>query len=131
MAIRKPGSRFTDRNTMRKMYAEGYSVAQIALKLSIKDEHVVYCLEEWDEASEKARDQFKISEAARMKREREALMLPAEVNAANLRAEMEMKVRAEIAAEKKPAPVVPIAEVPDAEAPAAEPTKTRRKRKTA
>jgi hypothetical protein len=128
MAIRKPGSRFTDRNTMRTMYAQGYSVEQIGLKLSIKDEHVTYCLEEWALDSENARDQFKVSEAARLKAQREALMLPAEVNAANLRAEMEIKIRAEIAAEKQAAPVAPVVEV---ETPVAETPKTRRKRQAA
>jgi hypothetical protein len=101
MAIRKPGSRFTDRNTMRKMHAEGYSIAQIGMKLSIKDEHVVYCLEHWSADSEKARDKFKLSEIARLQKEKEAMMLPSQVSEANLRVELEAKIRAELAGDAK------------------------------
>ena len=102
MAIRKPGSRFTDRNTMRTMHAEGYSIAQIGMKLSIVNSHVKYCIEEWGIDQEKGRDQFKLAEKARLKKEREAMMLPAEVSRANLRAEL----RAELQAEMKAATVV-------------------------
>jgi hypothetical protein len=48
MAIKKPGSRFTDRNKIRKMHREGYSVRQIAEAVSIVEEHVQYVLENWD-----------------------------------------------------------------------------------
>jgi hypothetical protein len=48
MAIKKPGSRFTDRNKIRKMHAEGYSATQIADTVSITMEHVQYVIDKWD-----------------------------------------------------------------------------------
>ncbi len=56
MAIKKPGSRFSDRNKIRRMHAEGYSVEQIANTVSIVPEHVTYVIEEWDAAEEKGRE---------------------------------------------------------------------------
>lgn len=63
MAIKKPGSRVSDRNKIRKLYAQGYSVEQIANQVSIVEEHVIYVLEEWDAAAEKQKDIAKKQEA--------------------------------------------------------------------
>ena len=56
MAIRKPCSRFSDRNKIRRMYAEGYSIEQISAHLSITEDHIQYVLEQWDADEEAWRD---------------------------------------------------------------------------
>ena len=61
MAIRKKGSRFKDRNAIRRMHREGYSLEQISGKTSITVEHIQYVLEKWDEDAEKAKSQTLIA----------------------------------------------------------------------
>lgn len=53
MAIRKNGSRFSDRNAIRRMTEQGYPVSVIASALSITEEHVAYVIAEWPAASER------------------------------------------------------------------------------
>ena len=66
MAIRKNGSRFKDRNAIRRMHRQGYSLEQISGKTSITTEHIKYVIEQWDEDEEKAREQKKIRQQHEM-----------------------------------------------------------------
>ena len=56
MAIKKNGSRFSERNKIRKMNAQGYALTQIANALSITEAHITYVLESWDKDEEKAKN---------------------------------------------------------------------------
>ena len=47
MAIKKNGSRRSDRNKIRRMHLEGYSIDQMANTLSITLEHVQYVINSW------------------------------------------------------------------------------------
>jgi hypothetical protein len=66
MAIRKNSSRFTDRNKIRRMFAEGYSLHQIEETVSITQEHINYVLNEWDADEElwKDREKARVAEEA-------------------------------------------------------------------
>jgi hypothetical protein len=56
MAIAKNGSRFTDRNRIRRLAAQGYTPEQISKAVSIVVEHVSYVLKEWDADEERWKD---------------------------------------------------------------------------
>lgn len=60
MAIKKNGSRNSDRVKMRKMHREGYAVDQIASKLSVTEEHVNYVLEKWDAEEENWKERERV-----------------------------------------------------------------------
>ena len=99
MAIRKPGSRFSDRNKMRQMEAEGFARAQIAEKLSIVDSHVDYCLDHWSTDMEKIKDQQKAAAEKALAAERARNRAPVQQDTTALKAELRAEILAEQAAE--------------------------------
>jgi hypothetical protein len=148
MAIRKKGSRFKDRNTIRRMHRAGYSLEQISGKTSIAIEHVEYVIEKWDEDAEKAKSQSLIARQ-RAAEVNQAMRAPAGNSVTlserdQIKAELRREIMAELDLRKqetlpfsapakvpaKEAPVeeAPVEEAPVEEAPVEEGVK-RRKRK--
>jgi hypothetical protein len=72
MAIRKDSSRFSDRNTIRRMNAEGYPLESISAKTSISIEHIQYVIDSWTKDEEKAKDLARQAGADKVQAEREA-----------------------------------------------------------
>ena len=102
MAIKKNGSRFTDRNRIRKMHAQGYSVQQIADTVSITPEHVSYVVDKWDADEEHWKNKHRAdadakAEAAKVK-ERPANAAPTIDDAE--RARIREQARQELLAEQ-------------------------------
>ena len=110
MAIKKNGSRNSDRVKIRRMNLEGFSLQQIAAKLSIVEEHVTYVLEKWTEEEEnwKTREQTRVAAemAERHKFANQPLNAPPPIDVAALTA----SIRAEIMAELRAGMVVPPAQ---------------------
>ena len=106
MAIKKPGSRFTDRNRIRKLHAEGFSIDQIASTVSIIPEHVTYVIEEWDVDEEKAKDKDRATREAAIAESRKG-QVPANFDPAaerdKIKQELMSEMRAEMKAEMKAA----------------------------
>ena len=72
MAIKKPTGRNSDRVRIRKMWAQGYAVSQIANAVSIVEEYIEYVINEYDADKESAKYQER-----QEKKEREALVTAA------------------------------------------------------
>ena len=117
MAIKKNGSRFTDRNRIRRMNAEGYSLQQIADATSIHIEHVQYVINDWDAAEEKAKDRERAAMEAAAIEARKGVA-PANVETeAQMYARIKAELKAELAEEKKDAAPVEAAAAPEAPSP--------------
>ena len=74
MAIRKNSSRFTDRNKIRKMFKQGYSLEQISATVSITVEHIEYVLNNWDADEEKWRDKQRIEQLEIVEKAKQAAL---------------------------------------------------------
>jgi len=118
MAVRKNNSRQSDRNTIFKMNAQGYSVLQIEAKLSITPEHIEYILGKYEEDLAMRRaDSPELQERARIQAEVEGRRKrtgPANDPAVvELKAQLRAEIMAELTADKPAVAVIPKTPPPD------------------
>jgi len=105
MAIKKNGSRFSERNKIRKMNAQGYALTQIASALSITEAHITYVLESWDKDEEKAKNKAQALREAENDLAAQRNQLPGAAEAV-----MREQIKREILAQMELDRVTPVAE---------------------
>ena len=105
MAIKKNGSRNSDRVRIRRMNAEGFSIHQIAEKLSITEDHVTLVLEKWP-TEVSWRDAERAQQAEQRERLRKFYAEPA---APPTDAALEARIRKQVMDELRASGVLPSA----------------------